>query len=337
MVTIRDVARLAGVSMTTVSRAFNEHTVIKAATRQRILQVARETGYVPNYNARSLVTNKKYTLGIFFSTLTDGTSQSFLSAIINAAYRIVPENYLLTVNGINRIDSVADMVASRMDGVIIVSQSEKDAQFIYEAKSLHIPLVVINRQLNDTSIANVTSDDAAGVHLGLDYVAQCGHKKVGMIQGKAGFTSALLRRQGFDQGVIDNHLIAVPEAIRSGDYSSQTGQAQMAAILALPADIRPTCVICANDDMAIGALRACYLAGLHLPDDMSVLGFDGSFYASMHNPAITTIAKPIGDMVALAITHLMEQIDTPELPKLHLRLPPRLVVRESIARLNREG
>ncbi|WP_390410209.1 LacI family DNA-binding transcriptional regulator [Lacticaseibacillus jixiensis] len=335
MVTIKDVAKIAGVSMTTVSRAFNPKAVIKQDTRDKIMTIAKEIGYVPNYNARSLVTHRKFAIGLFFSSLQDGTSESFLSATIASIYEALPENFLLTVNDVRRINSFDGMVKNRMDGVLVVSQSERDNDFIYQLKRNHVPMVVINRYLDDPEIVNVSSDDMLGVSKMIAEIAKAGHKRVGMIEGIPSFASSVQRRQGFDEGVRRYHLTAVPEAIRPGDYSSQTGQAQMAKILALPENIRPTCVVCANDDTAVGALRACYLAGINVPQDMSVVGFDDSLYAAMSVPALTTVKKPITEMAHSGIQKLIALIDGENVDVAHReKIEPRVILRESVAQLN---
>lgn len=334
LVTIKDVARLAGVSMTTVSRAFNEKAIIKAETRKNILAIADKIGYVPNFNARGLVTKKKFIIGVFFSSLHDGTSTSFFSAAIGSLYDALPDNYLLSINDIKRVNSFEQLVQNRVDGVLVVSQSDDDDEFIYQVKSSGIPLVVINRYISDREICNIASDDFAGLKDGVDYIASRGHKRIGMIEGIAGFTSSVQRRQGFDQSVISNNLTPVEAAIKIGDYSSKTGQEKMSEILALPKEQQPTCVVCGNDDTAIGALRACYLNGVKVPDDISLIGFDDIFYSSVSIPSLTTIRKPIGQMAGLGIKDLIAIINGEKVDIANrVKIQPQLVVRESVAKL----
>lgn len=334
MVTIKDVAKLAGVSMTTVSRAFNEKAVIKDETRRQILAIAKQIGYVPDYNARGLVTKKKFVIGIFFSSLGDGTSHSFLSSIISAAYETLPDNYLLSVNDIRSVKDIDGLVRNRMDGIIVVSQSDQDNAFIYQVKSIGLPLVVINRFLNDPDIRNISGDDLQGVKAAMTYAAKQGHRRVGMIGGIPGFTSSDQRRQGFDQGVLANQLETVPEAIQVGDYSLTSGQQAMIKILQLPKKIRPTVVFCANDDMAIGALHACYATGIRVPEEISVMGFDDSYYASMSIPALTTIKKPMLAMTIQGIRDLLKLINGDDLDDdNHVILNPELMIRESVQQL----
>lgn len=333
MVTIKDVADRAGVSMTTVSRAFNEHAAVSKDTRAKILSIAKNMGYSPNMNARGLVTRRTYVVGIFLSSLDMGTSQSFLSTIINSAYRALPSNYLLSVNDLKRLNQYKTLVRNRMDGIVVVSQSDKDDRLINRIYDDGMPLVVVNREVDDPRIHSICSDDEAGVKQAVDYVQTLGHRRLGMIEGMPTFNSSVRRRCGFDMGISLNHLQALPQAMRVGDYSLDAGEKRMAEILALPPDQWPTCMICANDDTAIGAMRACFRAGLKLPEDMSFVGFDDSPYAAMEIPALTTVRKPVEAMMREAIRWLMELIFEGEDQGSNLKIKPRLVRRESVARL----
>ncbi|MFD1484498.1 LacI family DNA-binding transcriptional regulator [Lacticaseibacillus baoqingensis] len=331
MVTIRDVAKAAGVSLTTVSRAYNPKAVIRQSTRERILKLAHEMGYVPNLSARSLVTNQKFVLGVFFSNLRSGTPETFLSTVINSVYEVLPDDYLLSVNDIAHLSNFEARVQMRMAGVLVVSQSPDDDAFIQRLAQAQIPTVVINRDLEDPLSYNVCSDDRLGVYKAMQYLAQAGHQRVGMIAGLPSYTSAHQRRQGFDDGVADFGLTRVDAAMRPGNYSAQAGRKQMQAILDLPSDQRPTAVICADDDTAVGALRACYQAGVSVPAGMSVVGFDDSIYAAMSVPALTTVKKPIVQMATAGIAKLLALIAGEVDTVVHKEvIAPSLIVRESV-------
>lgn len=245
MVTIREVAKLAGVSMTTVSRAFNPNAVIKEETRQTIFKIANDIGYAPNLSARGLVTNKKFVIGVFLSSIHTHMS-TYLSEILSNIHSALPDDYLLSVEGIDRISNFDQKVKNRFDGILVVSQSAADNEFIYKLQNNHIPMVVILRKIDNPEIDNIYADDE--------------------------------------------------QAIKIGDFNPLTGKKLMREILALPISDRPTCVLCANDDMALGAIRACYEQGVRVPDDMSIMGFDNISYAELSTPPLTTITNPIQKM-----------------------------------------
>lgn len=318
--------------MTTVSRAYNPKSVIKESTRQKIFKIAKDIGYAPNLSARGLVTNKKFVIGVFLSSIHTNMS-TFLSDILSNIHDALPDNYLLSVEGIDRITDFDQKVKNRFDGVIVVSQSTADDSFIYKLKENHIPMVVILRPVNDNNIYNIYSDDEAGILAEINLIAKYGHKRIGMLGGRPEFVASVKRKKAVETGCAINDLTLIPEAIKMGDYSPDSGQILMNEILALSAEKRPTCVICANDDMAVGAMRACYEKNINVPKDISILGFDNVNYSKMSTPALTTVSNPIGKMANMAIKQLISAIDNEtSLPnqQASIMLEPKLIVRESL-------
>jgi len=312
MITIKDIARVAGVSHTTVSRALNGNPLIKPDTRERIMRIASEMNYVPNYNAKSLVTRKSHTIGLFFSSIDHGTSASFLVDAIKGIHQVLDENYLLTVSGIDSVSHLDSIHSRRYDGILVMSQSDMDNRFIYHVKAAGIPLVVLNRHLDDAAITNVAADDRKGVKDAVDYAYTMGHRRIAVIEGKSGFKSSAERKQGYLDSLIAHGLTLDPLYFTQGDYSIESGYAAMMQLLSLPA--RPTAVFCCNDDMAIGAMNACFDRGVSIPDDMSILGFDDIMFAQYTNPSLTTVRKPVSEISregTLLLIHLLEHPDAP--------------------------
>lgn len=332
MVTIREVAKIAGVSMTTVSRAFNPKAVIKEETRQRIFKIADDIGYAPNISARGLVTNKKFVIGVFLSSIHTDMS-TYLSDIISNIHDSLPENYLLSVEGIDRIQSFDQKVKNRFDGILVVSQSAADNQFIYKLKNNNIPMVVVLRAMDNPEIDNIYADDEKGILDAINYIAKQGHKRIGFIEGPPSYENTIKRRRGVELGCVANHLKLVDDAIKIGDFGPITGKNLMEEILELPKEIRPTCVVCANDDMAIGAFRACYEKGIKIPEEMSITGFDDNSYSKLSTPALTTISNPIPEMASLGIKRLISTIESPKKVRLFQSLPTKLIIRESVAKI----
>lgn len=205
MVTIKDIARVAGVSHTTVSRALNGNPLIKKETREWIEKIAAELNYIPNYSAKSLVMKRSYTIGLFFSSIEQGTSASFLVDAIKGIKQVLDENYILTVRGIDGIHHLDTVQPKRYDGILIMSQSDEDNAFIYHVRSKGIPYILLNRQLDDSAIMNVAGKDREGVRQAVDCAYAQGHRRMGGIEGKAGFKSVAERKQGF----LDSHKIVV--------------------------------------------------------------------------------------------------------------------------------
>ncbi|WP_410767783.1 LacI family DNA-binding transcriptional regulator [Fontibacillus sp. BL9] len=328
MVTIKDIAKVAGVSHTTVSRALNGSSLIKQETRDKIAKIAAELNYIPNFSAKSLVMKKSYTIGLFFSSIDQGTSASFLVDVIKGIHHALDENYSLTVHGIDSIRHLDSISPYRFDGILVMSQSDADNEFIYHVKRAGIPLVVLNRHLEDPGIMNVVADDKSGVREAIDYAIAQGHRKLAMIEGKAGFKSSTERKQGFMDSLLTHSLPSSSEYFVSGDYSIESGYVMMASLLALP--IPPTLVFCANDDMAIGAMNACYASRISIPDDLSLIGFDDIVFARYTNPALTTVRRPIADISELGTQKLIELMQEPQTPPQQVLVKTEFMIRKTV-------
>lgn len=329
MITIKDIARVAGVSHTTVSRALNGSPLIKKVTRDKIEKIAAEMNYVPNYSAKSLVTKRSFTIGLFFSSIDQGTSSSFLVDAIKGISHVLDENFNLTVHGIDGVHNFGNIQPQRFDGILVMSQSDEDNAFIYHVKTIGIPLVVLNRQLEDPGIMNVVANDREGVKEAIDYAVSQGHQRLAIIEGKAGFKSSTERKQGFMDSLIDHRLQLNSDYFTAGDYSIESGYAAMSALLSLSEP--PTAVFCSNDDMAIGAMNACYAHKISVPQQISLLGFDDIMFARYTNPALTTVRKPIADISELGTKMLIQLLQQPETKPQQLFFKTSLVVRDTVA------
>ncbi|MBP1048083.1 LacI family DNA-binding transcriptional regulator [Enterococcus sp. BWM-S5] len=333
MVTIKDIAKVAGVSHTTVSRALNDNPLIKLDTRKKIQQIAEELNYVPNFNAKSLVNQKNYMIGLFFSSIDQGTSSSFLVDVITGIHSILDESYSLSVEGIDEIRALERVNFQRYDGIVIMSQSDNDGAFIDYVKQQKIPFVVLNRPLEDKEIINVLADDAEGVTEAIDYAIQLGHKKIAYIGGKDDFRSSNERKQGLINSMEKNQVPINPDFFFRGDYSIESGFAEMKHILAL--STLPTLVFCANDDMAIGAMRAAAEKGFQIPTDISLIGFDDSKLVAYLNPPLTTVHKPIKKISQTGTELLLKMIDGEKIEPQQYRVKTSLQIRESVSAISK--
>ncbi len=329
MVTIKDIAKLAGVSHTTVSRALNDSPLIKPDTKQKIKKIAEDLHYVPNFNAKSLVNQKSYTIGVFFSSISHGTSSSFLVDVIKGVNSVLDENYSIAVNGIDTLVHFDKIIPQRFDGIIVLSQSDTDNAFIYYIQQAGIPMVVLNRRLDDPTIPNVSANDSQGAEKAVDEAIKLGHKRLGYINGKNSFRSSTERKQGFLNSLLKAHVAVKPDYMVDGDYSMESGFAEMSQLLSLPDP--PSIVFCANDDMAIGALKACFSKNKKVPDDISIIGFDDIPFAQYSTPALTTIHKPIDEISTIGMQKLIALINGEDLKETQVLVDTHLVKRESLS------
>ncbi|MFB6365145.1 LacI family DNA-binding transcriptional regulator [Paenibacillus elgii] len=327
-VTIKDIAKLAGVSHTTVSRALNDSPLINPETKERIKVIAGSVNYTPNYSARSLVLDRSYNLGLFFTTLHTGTSAGFLYEAIKGVNDVIKDGYNLIVRGIDDYKSFHKVNRKNFDGIIVMSQSDSDQSFIEYASDKEIPLVVLNRPVESVQVMNFVPDDRSGAYRLTEYLVQQGHRHIAIIEGKQGFKSTQARRDGYCEA-LRKHGISVPEAYYvSGNYDLESGHAAMSKLLELPD--RPTAVFCCNDDMALGAVKAVTERGLSVPEDISVAGFDDNLFSAFMSPALTTVRRPIEELSRAGAEKLLKFIETKHSEQSLVLFHTELIIRDSV-------
>lgn len=327
-VTIKDIARLAGVSHTTVSRALNNSPLIQEETKERIRIIAEQMDYTPNYSAKSLVLDRSYNMGLFFTTLSKGTSAGFFYEAIRGVNSVIQDRYQLIVKGIDDYTSFHSITRKSFDGIVIVSQSDDDQAIIDHIASKGIPQVVLNRPVETSGVLNVLSDEEQGAFLAASYLIEQGHKRIALIEGVKGFKSAQNRKDGFERAM-KHYQITVPPAYRMpGLYDLESGHKAMQQFLSL--DERPTAVFCCNDEMALGAMKAVSEAGMSVPKDISVVGFDDTVFAAYVTPALTTVRRPIEQISREGALRLLGNIENKQHETEQLLLKTELIVRESV-------
>ncbi len=322
---------MANVSHTTVSRALNNSPFIKEKTKKKILEIANELNYVPNFNAKSLVLNKSYNIGLFFSTISKGTSPSFFHETIDGVNSIIRENYNLVIKGIDDCKNLNSISKERFDGIILVSQSEKDNTFIYDVISKEIPLVVLNREIEADNITNILSSEKEGAYEAINYFISNGHKEIALIEGKSGFKSSTFRKEGYINALINSKIKINDEYIVQGEYDIESGFKAMQKLLNL--DKVPTAVFCSNDDMAVGAMRAIQKKGLRVPEDISIIGFDDNIFCNYVSPALTTVRKLTHKIAVVGSEKLLQIIDKPQAKGEKLYIDTKLIKRDSVKKI----
>lgn len=330
-ITIKDIARLANVSHTTVSRALNDSPFINEETKSKIKAIAEQMNYVPNYNAKSLVLHKSYTIGLFFSSISQGTSPSFFFETVRGVNSSIEENYNLVVRGIDDYKDFSTINNKRFDGIVLMSQSDSDNAFIYHVLQKGIPLVVLNRDIEEENIINILSDDREGAYEAARYLIENGHKNIAIIEGKEGFKSSKERSEGFMKALIQHKIPIQPEYIIKGNYDMKSGYKAMNELLTL--DKIPTAVFCSNDDMAIGAIKAVFHKGLSVPKDISIIGFDDIGFSEYATPALTTIKRPMENISVMSGQILNKLMGSEENKSQKIYINTKLIIRDSVAKV----
>lgn len=328
-VTIKDIAKLANVSHTTVSRALNNSPYINEETKSKILELAKELNYVPNYSAKSLVLLKSYVIGVFFSSITEGTSDTFFHEIVKGINKVIDKEYNLVIRGIDQYSTPVDN--KNFDGILVVSQRKEDDEFINKIIEKNIPTVVINRPVDIDNIVNIVSNDTKGSYDAVDYLIKNNHKKIAYIQGNKGFESGDFRKKAYINALQDNNIVVNEEYIMTGKYTLESGYDNMKKLLSLPE--RPTAVFCANDDIAVGAMKAIDESGLKVPDDVSIIGFDNNNFCNYVTPTLSSVSKDAFVMSEMGGMNLLNIINNKPVNNERIYIESSLVVRESVKKL----
>ncbi|TNJ67139.1 LacI family transcriptional regulator [Paenibacillus hemerocallicola] len=333
-VTIKDIARMAGVSHTTVSRALNDSPLIHEDTKRKIRAIAARLDYTPNYSAKSLVLARSYHIGLFFSTLSKGTSSNFFHETVKGVHSTVNSKYHLIVNAIDDYDgNFATVTRKTFDGVIVMSQSDNDESFIRYVADRSIPLVVLNRNAEHLSPVHVLADDRAGVYRVVEHMIMQGHNRIAIIEGKQSFKSSQARKDGYLQALRQYGIGTDDKLHTVGGYTLEGGYRAMKELLRLTP--LPTAVFCSSDEMAVGAMKAIADSGLSVPGDISVAGFDDDIFSAFLSPALTTVKRPVETISRIGAEKLLREIERGSPSKETLFVETELVVRESVRQIGR--
>ena len=291
-VSITDIARAAGVSPSTVSRALQNHPRISPQRRDAIQALAREMGYRPSQVARSLVTGKTRTLGVVVTDVTD----PFVAEVMKGAEAASREGgYGLLFAMSNRdpqqeIESVQMLIDRQVDGMIVISSRASDRYRDMWEKVSKAPLVLVNNEQAGSHLYSVRMDNTAGAREAAGYLRGLGHRRISFVAGPPGGRSSRERLEGYRQGLASGGGADAEARIVAGSGRLEDGPPALAALMRLSPP--PTAVMCYNDLSAIGLLAAATAAGLRVPADLSVVGYDNIPLSTFTMPPLTTVDQP---------------------------------------------
>ena len=328
MVTIKDVAKRAGVSVATVSRVLNASGPASPEAARRIREAAAELRYVPHGGARSLITARSQTLGVLLPDLYG----EFFSEVIRGVDQTAQQHgYHLLLsgshNGKTEIEAAMRAMRGRTDGLIAMSP-HLDAQALFENLPASVAVVLLSCEEREGEHHVISIDNARGAADMVRHLVDLGHRRIAIIRGAAGNYDAAERLSGYRQALEDAGCMADPSLQVQGDFTEASGHRAARTLLALPDP--PTAIFCANDSMAIGALSALHELGIRVPGDVTVVGFDDIPLARYMNPPLSSVHVPIFEMGERAARRLIAALaGEKSLPPRHERLPTRLVIRAS--------
>lgn len=343
MVTIRDVAKESGFSSTTVSIVLNNAPLaryIPATTKKRIERAAKKLGYRPNLFARSLRSKRSHTVGVMVFDMTDPFCTLVLRGIQNSLYQSSFLPILTDVqNERSRFERYLEMLLDRrVEGLIVVANwLFLDINLLADLEKSSIPTAIIGCELNTDQISSVIVDNEVGAHMAIEHLYSLGHRKIAIIRGPKGLTDSIPRWKGIRSFVKASGLELDPRLILDLPESRESG-ASFDAGYHLTEELikqkRPFSAIMAFDDVtAFGTIRALAKAGIRVPEQCSVIGFDDVATSSIYSPALTTIRQPLETMGGMAVSIMLDGINAVlekrETSALHRKVAPELVVRES--------
>jgi LacI family transcriptional regulator len=331
--TLEEVARMAHVSRSTVSRVINDHPNVRPETKQRVWQAIRDSGYRPHAVARSLVTNRTHIIGIVIpEAVTTVFSDPFFPLLLRGATEVCnAHDYQLLLSLFTAPAQQEEMCqrvlrSGYVDGVIVAS-AVVDDPLIPSMLRDGVQLVSIGRHPT-AQVHYVDGDNTGGARMAVEHLIRLGHRRIGTITGRLGMTAGQDRLEGYRQALQAHGIAVEDDLIAEGDFSEGSGVVGMQQLLSA----FPTAIFVASDSMAIGALRALREVGKRVPQDIALVGYDDIPVAALIEPGLTTVRQPIERMGSMAAELLLNMLDEPtdeETPAHRIILPTELVIRAS--------
>ncbi len=323
-VTLKDVAKEAGVSYSTVSRALNEDIEEATEKQKRIIKIAERMGYVRNQAAVNLKLSRSYVIGLYFSTISRMSSPFVLHEVLTGVYSIVGSQYNVVVKGID-MHVPGTLNPTYYDGIIVLSQKDEDMTFMEEVLQKKIPMVVICRKVF-VDAPNVTTDEEHAMEQAMDYLLENGHRRIGVIEGNHNLDSTRLRHRGWRISVRRHGLDPDKIPVISGNYRYESGYEAAKRLL----DYNLTAFLCFNDEMAFGARVAIMERGLSVPDDISLIGFDNWDMSGYSSMKLTTVERSMGDIAKEGTRVLLKRLEDGIVDNRRIYLENKLIVRETV-------
>ena len=336
--TLEGIAKLAGVSRSTVSRVINNQPNVREPVRERVWQVIHETGYQPHAAARSLVTRSTHIVGVIIpeAVTTLFTDPFFPRLLCGITQTCNSEGYHLLLSLFNGPAGPEEMYrrvigGGHLDGVVVASTRFEDP-LIGRLLDDDVPFVMVGRYPGER-VRYVDVDNVAAARIAVDHLARLGHRRIGMITGPLNMCSGADRLEGYRQAMEAHRLPVDDSLIFEGDFTDASGTAAARRLLSA----QVTAIFAASDIMALGALKVIREAGLQVPKDVALVGFDDMPIAAALQPALTTVRQPVEQLGAMAADLLLGLLDCPpdgRPPPQELILPTKLIVRESCGALH---
>ncbi|MBI9043300.1 MAG: LacI family DNA-binding transcriptional regulator [Anaerolineaceae bacterium] len=329
-ITIKDIAQKAGVSIKTVSRVINNEQNVAETTRNNVLLVIDDLGYVPNLSAQRLARGSSGLIGLILGNAT----ASYIMTVINGLLDYGDlHNFRVSLHRVdtNKPHQVQNVIGRALqngvEGFIITPPCDNAEKIIETFRNTNFPFIILSPRDRNQNYSWVTSNDYKGSMEATKYLLELGHKSIGFIQGNSDHQASWDRFQGFKKAMDQAGLTPEVEYCRQGDWTAQSGYEQGTKLLSLKK--RPTAILTSNDQCASGVIQAAWKLGINCPEQLSVIGYDDVPLAQQLTPPLTTVRQPIYEIATHAVSILIEHLV--EHPNQHIthELDTKLIVRNS--------
>jgi LacI family transcriptional regulator len=330
MTTIKDIAKAAGVSVTTVSRALTGYSDVSEKTREKIKKIAKDLNYSPNTLARSLVMNKSKTIGLLISGLNRGSiKDNFTFEVLVGINQYVGEtDYDLvifsTTSSKQREKTYSQICRERRVDGAIIQGIRTDDPYLREVVDNDIPCVLIDIPIQSDNVGYITTDNVLGAKKAVSHLIELGHRNIAIVNGHEFAFVSRQRLEGYYQALEGSGLSIKPQWVVNGNFDEIKAQEQASLLLNQYPEI--TAIFCASDIMAMGVMKAAKLLNKKIPDDLSIVGYDDIILAEHLTPALTTIAQDkvqMGYEAAKLLINMLENKGDPHI----VTLPTNLMMR----------
>ncbi|MED3623019.1 LacI family DNA-binding transcriptional regulator [Neobacillus thermocopriae] len=336
MTTIKDISKVAGVSVTTVSRALNGYSDVNEETRKKILEIAKQLNYSPNTLARGLVMKKSQTIGLLVSGMNRESVKDNLTFQVLCGINecVSVRNYDLilfnTDSTRQREKTYTQLCRERKVDGVIIQGIKLDDPYLKEVMESDIPCVLVDIPVETNTVGYVTTDNVLGAKKAVEHLIELGHQNIAMVNGSNQAFVSKQRLKGYEIALKENGIKVKRNWIVDGEFKEEMAKEVVLSLLSSTPEI--TAIFCASDLMAMGALKACQEQGLVVPNDISIIGYDDILLASYVTPSLTTIKQDMFEMGYEAADLLVDMLEG-KAKKRHRILETKLVQRESCTRI----
>jgi DNA-binding LacI/PurR family transcriptional regulator len=331
--TLKQIARIARVNTSTVSRAINDSPLLPRETKDMILAIAEKMNYFPNSLARGLVSQKSETLGIILPKIFFLQGPFFSQVLSGIEHVSVKAGYSILIA--SATSKTADRHfpfnltrARRIDGMLIINENRK-IRNLDALKQEGVPFVLVNRYLDDPSAPCVAPDDIGGGRMATEHLLQLGHRRIGIVTGSPRVAATTDRLAGYRQALQAFNVPFDPHLVEAGLFQQgiETGTRCGERLLSLAN--RPTAIFALSDELAMGVIQAARARGLRLPEDLAVVGYDNVTFSAHLNPPLTTVAQNPYAIGSTACRMLVDMLEGRRPEKANVLIPVRLIARDS--------